>query len=155
MAGRAVPSPEGVPSNKFYGVAEGRKTGVYTSWVAAEAQIKGWKNPKYKKFATRAEAEAFVESGGKLSQPLTGNIANDSAEEEENEPPTKRLRKNDEDEGNVEGPDFVKTTVVPPNEKVLKKGEPLKIWTDGSALGNGRAGAAAGVGVFFGNGDPR
>lgn len=152
-----MPPPEGVPSNRFYGVAEGRNTGVYTSWAAAEAQIKGWKNPKYKKFATRAEAEVFVESGGKSSQPQV--LDGDRPEGEGNEPPTKRLRRNmrsgGEEEGGTEAPTVVKTTVVPPNGKVLKTGEPLKIWTDGSALGNGRAGAAAGVGVFFGHGDPR
>lgn len=32
---------------------------------------------------------------------------------------------------------------------------PLRIYTDGSSLGNGKLGAVAGVGVFFGNNDPR
>lgn len=32
---------------------------------------------------------------------------------------------------------------------------PMKIYTDGSSLGNGKDGAAAGIGVFFGNNDPR
>lgn len=31
----------------------------------------------------------------------------------------------------------------------------LRIYTDGSSRGNGRVGAVAGVGVFFGEGDPR
>ena len=33
--------------------------------------------------------------------------------------------------------------------------EPIRIHTDGSSLGNGRAGAFAGVGVYFGPGDKR
>ena len=33
--------------------------------------------------------------------------------------------------------------------------EPIRIFTDGSSLGNGRAGAFAGVGVYFGPGDKR
>jgi ribonuclease HI len=32
---------------------------------------------------------------------------------------------------------------------------PIVIYTDGSALGNGKVGAVAGVGVYFGNEDPR
>ena len=136
-------------------MAEGRNIGVYTSWPAAEAQIKGWKNPKYKKFATRAEAEAFVDSGGKSSQPL----AADAGDTDGNEPPTKRARRTteggDEDEDTEQTLQVKKTTVVPAAGNVLKEGGPLKIWTDGSSLGNGRVGAAAGVGVFFGRGDPR
>ena len=33
--------------------------------------------------------------------------------------------------------------------------KPVIIYTDGSALNNGKAGARAGVGVFFGHNDPR
>lgn len=33
--------------------------------------------------------------------------------------------------------------------------EPLKIWTDGSSRGNGKVGAVAGLGVWFGEHDPR
>ncbi|KAI9815791.1 MAG: hypothetical protein M1827_002187 [Pycnora praestabilis] len=35
------------------------------------------------------------------------------------------------------------------------KGIPLRIYTDGSSLGNGAQGAVAGVGVYFGDGDSR
>ena len=31
----------------------------------------------------------------------------------------------------------------------------IRIYTDGSALGNGKAVAAAGIGVYFGPSDPR
>jgi len=35
------------------------------------------------------------------------------------------------------------------------KKQHIRVYTDGSSLGNGRHGALAGVGVFFGEGDPR
>jgi len=35
------------------------------------------------------------------------------------------------------------------------KGQWLKVYTDGSSLGNGKTGAVAGVGVYFGPGDSR
>ena len=41
---------------KFYVVWQGRDAGIYDSWAACEAQVKGVA-AKYKGFATRAEAE--------------------------------------------------------------------------------------------------
>ena len=41
---------------KFYVVWQGREAGIYDSWTACEAQVKGVA-AKYKGFATRAEAE--------------------------------------------------------------------------------------------------
>ena len=48
---------------KYYVVWEGVKPGVYDSWNACQAQIKGYPAAKYKSFKTRAEAEeAFFDS---------------------------------------------------------------------------------------------
>ena len=44
---------------KFYVVWQGRESGIYDSWAACEAQVKGVA-AKYKGFATRAEAEAAL-----------------------------------------------------------------------------------------------
>ena len=49
--------------NNFYAVARGRKPGIYTEWFGesgAQRQIIRFKNPKYKGFVTREEAEAFM-----------------------------------------------------------------------------------------------
>ena len=46
---------------KFYVVWQGREPGIYGSWAACEAQVKGVA-AKYKGFATRAEAEAAFTS---------------------------------------------------------------------------------------------
>ncbi len=56
-------------------------------------------------------------------------------------------KKEDDDDGAVS---------QPPAKKV-KAGDPstLLIYTDGSSLGNGRAGSTAGVGVYFGKNDGR
>lgn len=37
----------------------------------------------------------------------------------------------------------------------IGNGDLVEIYTDGSTLSNGQEGAVAGVGVFFGDGDPR
>jgi ribonuclease HI len=43
---------------KFYVVWKGRKIGVFDSWAACEAQVKGFAQAEYKAFETRKEAEA-------------------------------------------------------------------------------------------------
>ena len=47
---------------KFYVVWQGRESGIYDSWAACEAQVKGVA-AKYKGFATREEAEKALSEG--------------------------------------------------------------------------------------------
>lgn len=50
-------------SRKFYAVAKGRNPGIYTAWYGdsgAERQIRGFKGARYKGFASRQEAEAWI-----------------------------------------------------------------------------------------------
>ena len=47
---------------KFYVVWKGRTTGIYTSWEACSAQIKGFPGAEYKSFTTRAMAEKAFNS---------------------------------------------------------------------------------------------
>ncbi|KAH7370738.1 putative ribonuclease H [Rhexocercosporidium sp. MPI-PUGE-AT-0058] len=137
VAGKSKSKPG---EEKFYAVAVGHIPGVYTEWPDAQMQIHGAKDPKYKKFETRKEAEEFVRSGAKGAK--KGEAVNGAKEKrgkkvpegEEDEPSAKRSRTGASSE---------------------TKGKWLRIYTDGSALGNGRMGAVAGVGVFFGVGDKR
>ncbi|OJD20048.1 hypothetical protein AJ78_00064 [Emergomyces pasteurianus Ep9510] len=50
-------------STKFYGVQRGRKPGVYTDWAVTQDQVREFRGPKYRKFATWAEADAYVRQG--------------------------------------------------------------------------------------------
>lgn len=50
-------------SKNFYAVRVGRKPGIYTSWPECEKQVKGYKNARFKGFATMGEAKAFMNSG--------------------------------------------------------------------------------------------
>jgi ribonuclease HI len=47
---------------KFYAVAAGRSTGIFTDWATAEKQVKGFGAAKFKSFPTKAEAEAWLQS---------------------------------------------------------------------------------------------
>ena len=51
-------------SRSFYGVAKGRNVGVYNTWAECKSQVDGFKNPKYRKFPTQKEAQAFVDENG-------------------------------------------------------------------------------------------
>ncbi len=54
-------------NKKFYAVAAGRKPGIYSTWFGeegAEVQIKGFEGARFKGFATRAEAEKWMENPG-------------------------------------------------------------------------------------------
>lgn len=46
------------PKQHFYTVWRGRSPGVYASWDEAAAQVTGFKGAQFKRFDTRAEAEA-------------------------------------------------------------------------------------------------
>jgi ribonuclease HI len=44
-------------TGKYYVVWNGKKPGIYTSWVDCQQQINGFSNPKYKSYKTKIEAE--------------------------------------------------------------------------------------------------
>jgi ribonuclease HI len=44
----------------FYAVAKGRTVGIFNTWSECEAQVKNYAGPKYRKFASKEEAEAFI-----------------------------------------------------------------------------------------------
>jgi ribonuclease HI len=73
---------------KFYAVAAGRETGVFTDWATAEAQVKGHPGAKYKSFPTREQAVAWVEdpvyekkikSSTKISNTTSGPLPPDGS----------------------------------------------------------------------------
>jgi len=80
--------------SKFYVVWKGRKPGIFTSWAACEAQVKGYQDAEYKAFESRPAAEAafrrrYAEYRGKAStaqkwlfapiKPVLPSIAVDAA----------------------------------------------------------------------------
>jgi ribonuclease HI len=134
-AGKEVASSAGAgkgTEEKFYGVAVGHNPGVYVTWTEASEQIKDVKGPKYKKFGTREEAEEFVRTGGKASLRVDA----------------KSVKKKSNGTG-VEGSSVKKAKTT------SSKGKTIRVYTDGSSRRNGQVGAVAGVGVYFGENDPR
>lgn len=46
---------------KFYAVRKGEKTGIYTTWAEAEAQVKKYSGAEYKSFSTEEDARAYMD----------------------------------------------------------------------------------------------
>jgi len=64
---------------KFYAVARGRKTGIFTSWPEAERQVKGFAGARFKSFKTKQEALAFLKDPSyKTSGSSSKNFKSDS-----------------------------------------------------------------------------
>lgn len=147
VAGKLVKTKSDSDPPKFYAVARGSYTGIFTDWDAASSAIKGWKGPKYKKFPTREEAVEFIKEWGDakaiegIGEKVPGAGADDDLAVDDND--FACMLMSDDDSPAI-------------TSMGMKSKRPvLEIHTDGSALKNGRAGAAAGVGVFFGVNDSR
>ncbi|GAA6027007.1 hypothetical protein JCM8097_006034 [Rhodosporidiobolus ruineniae] len=132
----------------FYAVRAGHQPGVYTSWPDAERQVKGFNAAKHKKFPTRAEAEAYVAgndsprpagAGGTQTKLAPSGVPSKTSASRTrpapstDEPPTKRQR------------------VDPVFGGEGKKAKGRVVYCDGSSRGNGKKGAVAGIGVFWGH----
>lgn len=180
LNGDKLPSGNGGSDSagRFYGIQRGRVPGVYTDWSKAQEQIRGVTRPRYRKFSTREEAEAFVKAGnerataavesGKAKQPagaqgMTDEIPKDmnGTEFQAGEGPLPPGAVDDFDPNVLLDPGTGKVVRKTAPQKAVTKtqvsGIPgmLRIYTDGSSLRNGTALASAGVGVYFGPGDSR
>jgi len=128
-----------MPSGYHYAVAKGRKPGIYDNWDECKSQVDGFKGARYKKFSSLEEAQKFI-SG----EPNTADKKEQSSEN------GKRKHQYDEDDE-----EFFSQKKSKSVSSSTKSGEVEKIWVDGSCVNNGKPDAYAGVGVFFGDDDPR
>lgn len=117
-----------VKGQKYYAVRGGHGgfNGVVHSWPECQSYVNGARNVRYKKFNTLAEAQGFANGNINLNGGVSAGAGGIS----------KRTRKSSSDDG-VEAPKL--------------KGS-LIVYTDGACSSNGRKGARAGYGVYFGEG---
>ncbi|KAJ5584152.1 Ribosomal protein L9/RNase H1 N-terminal [Penicillium hispanicum] len=172
--GSAGQDPENI---RYYGIQRGRVPGVYTDWSKAQEQICGFTRPRYRKFSTREEAEEFVEAGqerppppvgfGEATKPagahgMTDKVPKDAdgVEYAPGEGPLPEGAEDGFDPNVLLDPATGKVVYKTAHQKAATKTQStalpgmLRIYTDGSSLRNGTALASAGVGVYFGPGDP-
>lgn len=109
-----------------------------------EKQIKGYPKARFKKFSTEAEAEAFVKFGA------VNHITRAVVSEEAGSSKTRTL------------PSETKQTKRLVKKVGKRKADDIKdesewevVYTDGACQGNGKIGAIAGIGIWWGHNDPR
>jgi ribonuclease HI len=105
----------------YYAVAAGRKTGVFSTWEEAKAQVNGFEGARFKKFPSHADAETFVKGGGSLILGQFGIV-----------------------------PESIIPVHEKPKESP-HTADALVCFTDGACTGNGRAHAKAGYAAVFPN----
>ncbi len=55
---------------KFYAVKAGKNTGIFNSWPECAQQVNGFSGAKYKSFATKTEAEKYLNDTNLSSKPI-------------------------------------------------------------------------------------
>jgi ribonuclease HI len=60
----------------YYAVKVGHTTGIFNNWAECQKATQGYPGPKLKKFATLAEAEAFINDVDIFGEQIKNDIAN-------------------------------------------------------------------------------
>ncbi|XP_071323772.1 ribonuclease H1 isoform X4 [Trachinotus anak] len=152
----------------FYAVQKGFKPGVYKSWDECKSQVDKFPSASFKKFASERDAWAFVRGVELSGAPDVKKAAqSQSAEsvvallprkgpealeyiplgkkrcrsEEEVVSPPKRVKQSESSSsGSTDGFTYMGDAVV--------------VYTDGCCSANGKSGARAGIGVYWGHNHP-
>ncbi|GKU01770.1 rnase h protein [Fusarium langsethiae] len=156
---------------KYYAVAVGSKPGIYNTWVEASPCIQGAPGAKHKKFDTLEGAENFIRQFGtpetcqglgiapspgpqarQSSQGLPPGQYESAAEQVRAQRDLRKKQHAQKIQHEQQAQQAQRTYACAGAES---DGDTIKIYTDGSSLGNGKAGCRAGLGVFFGHDDER
>jgi ribonuclease HI len=106
----------------LYAVARGRQTGIFTTWAEAKKHVEGFVGARFKKFASREDAETFIRGNGSLILGQFGIT------------------------------DVIPTTALSLNPMVSPHPtDALVVFTDGACKGNGSMNARAGYAAVFPN----
>jgi len=145
----------------YYAVRNGRKPGIFHNWLECEAQVKGFPNPKYKKFADEADAREFVQGApNSINQPGVFKVETNQNNCVNTKPSTSSGG------GQTQGTKRKFNTNKPLAEQPAKRhrldtsvpnftgakfpdSTGTHVYTDGGCFNNGRNGAMAGIGVYW------
>ncbi|KZT40281.1 RnaseH-domain-containing protein [Sistotremastrum suecicum HHB10207 ss-3] len=135
----------------FYAVKAGRTPGIYNTWDDCEAEIRHFANAKFKKFDTLAAANEFLG----ISNPST-TTATPVASTSSASPRKSRVDR-------TAKPYDIPSSSSPKKKNAYGERAPdivdesgwEVVYTDGACQGNGGPKARGGIGVWYGNNDPR
>ncbi|XP_061757117.1 ribonuclease H1 isoform X2 [Nerophis ophidion] len=142
---RVCSSVDNMPKGAFfYAVRKGLKPGVYNSWDECKAQVDKFPAAAFKKFASEKEAWTFVRG----VEPSGDPHVNKGPEPLEYIPLGKKRSRVEEEE--VVPCKRVKETDSSSSDGFTYMGNAVVVYTDGCCTSNGKFGARAGIGVYWG-----
>ncbi|XP_041831849.1 ribonuclease H1 [Melanotaenia boesemani] len=164
---RTVCSAAEMPKGRFfYAVRRGFKPGVYSSWEECKTQVDKFPAASFKKFASERDAWAFVR-GVELSAGPDGERVTPAVEPDVSLTPKRGLepleyiplgkKRFHSDEEAEQRPKRVKQSENSSSKSTdgfTYMGDAVVVYTDGCCSANGRTGARAGIGVYWGHNNP-
>nr|KAF7430018.1 hypothetical protein H0235_006416 [Vespula pensylvanica] len=152
----------------YYAVAKGRNPGIYLSWPECQEQVNKFTGSIYKKFSSKLEAEHFIKqcsdssnvSSSKLiEEKKFGSILDKqkiNIKKRSLSPESKRKRSKSKIRKLESAEISSKESHYTTQEKnfTIGKEDYVDVYTDGACSSNGRRGAQAGIGVWFGDNHP-
>jgi ribonuclease HI len=139
---------------KYYSIAKGKKIGVFTSWGEVSTYVTGFSGSIFKSFKTLDEAINYLmDNSVKFTDedihiPKAESDKPKTKTEQKTEPKTKP--KTEPKTNKLKR----KIDVVEDKSK-KRKMDRVIVYCDGSCLHNGTSGSIGGIGIFFGDNDPR
>ncbi|XP_070781913.1 ribonuclease H1 isoform X1 [Enoplosus armatus] len=150
----------------FYAVKKGFKPGVYSSWDECKSQVDKFPAASFKKFASERDAWAFFR-GDKLSTaPEVKNVAQIVESDVTLLPKRgpepleyiplgkKRCHSDEEAESHPKRVKQSESSSSESTDGFTYMGDAVVVYTDGCCSANGRKGARAGIGVYWGCNHP-
>ncbi|KAK3516792.1 hypothetical protein QTP70_023671 [Hemibagrus guttatus] len=135
----------------FYAVRKGHRPGVYQTWEECKFQVEKFPDARYKKFAAEDEAWAFIRN-----EPPSSSSSTSEATKHTTSVPVGSKRSIEEVE--VDGGSVKRVKLESSGAESTKgltyMGDAVVVYTDGCCTKNGRHGARAGIGVYWGPSHP-
>lgn len=164
----------------YYAVAKGRSTGVFNDWSSCKQNVDGYSGARFKKFDTKAAAEAFAAGGNHASSSSYGrsssrpgtsgdtNTSYSSSSYSSSNSSSSRYSsdkyRSDRSTSGIYGSNrYLSGTNEQKTSAVDRKSGPIhtkedvdNIYVDGASRGNGRSQVPiSGYGVYYGETDKR
>ncbi|XP_066533189.1 ribonuclease H1 isoform X2 [Hoplias malabaricus] len=139
----------------FYAVRKGHHPGVYQTWDECKNQVEKFPHAQYKKFASEEDAWGFVRNEG-TGTPLTSEV--DPPLQKSVPAGSKRTCDDNSDDGTslkrVKLSQPKASSAAASTDGFTYMGDAVVVYTDGCCSFNGRNGARAGIGVYWGPDHP-
>jgi len=141
----STPSPNPSPTKRagpnaktYYAVAKGKTVGIFLTWKECQAQVNDVPYPKFRKFYSLEEAEAFI-----AEHTVTPKEKNRQLMKQY---PVTKAR--------VQQVRHLSTATFANDRFPVNSNGFVEVYTDGACENNGKPTAKAGIGVWFGHNHP-